>query len=257
MANLTATTGSPIAAQAVPRATAIVALDVASSESALGIVSAIGDLCRFYKVGAELFTACGPAIVRSLGDLGCEVFLDLKVHDIPNTARGACLCAARMGARIVTVHATGDKEMMEAAIEGAHQGSRARGHDHECEVFAVTVLTSMDADRIGEVWGRPVTTVQEEVLRLADLARRAGVPGVVCGGTEAAAVRAEFGNTLKILVPGVRLAGSSANDQVRVVTPAGARAAGATYVIVGRTVTSAPAVRDAMRQVLSELIGTQ
>jgi orotidine-5'-phosphate decarboxylase len=231
-----------------------VALDVGSSESALGIVSAIGDLCRFYKVGAELFAAAGPSVVRSLGDLQCDVFLDLKVHDIPNTTRGACQGASRLGARIVTVHASGGREMMEAAVEGADQGSRMRDHKHECEVFAVTVLTSMDADRLGEAWGRPIVSVQEEVLRLADLARRAGVPGVVCGGAEAEAVRAEFGNTLKILVPGVRLAGSAADDQVRVVTPAAAKAAGATYVIVGRTVTGAPVVRDAMRRVLAELI---
>ena len=236
-----------------PRPTPIVALDVPNADAALVIVSELGDLCHFYKIGAELFTGAGPGVARSLRDLGSEVFLDLKFHDIPNTTRGACRSAARIGARIVTVHATGGRPMMEAAVEGARQGSNAAGHGRECEVFAVTVLTSLDGAGVGDAWGRPTVTVGEEVLRLADLARRAGVPGVVCGGTEAAAVRAEFGNTLKILVPGVRLAGTASNDQVRVVTPAAAAEAGASYVVLGRTVTGAPVVREAMRHVLAEL----
>lgn len=243
--------GPAVAASA--KATAIVALDVPNADSALMIVSALGDLCRFYKVGGELFTGAGPAIVRALTDHGCRVFLDLKFDDIPNTIRGACRSAARIGARIVTVHATGGRSMMEAAVEGARQGAAQAGHGGDCEVFAVTVLTSFDADRISETWGRPGINVLDEVVRLADLAKRAGVAGVVCGGAEAAAVRARHGDSLKILVPGVRLKGTSSNDQVRVVTPGEAVAAGASYVIVGRTVTAAPMVRDAMRRVLAEV----
>jgi orotidine-5'-phosphate decarboxylase len=251
---MTATTRvSQAAPTGAPRATAIVALDVPNADEALVIVSALGELCRFYKIGAELFTGVGPTIVRSVSALGCDVFLDLKFHDIPNTTRGACRSAASIGARIVTVHATGGRPMMEAAVEGAGQGSATGGNGRECEVFAVTILTSLDGPRIGDVWGRPGVGVRDEVLRLADLARRAGVPGVVCAGTEAAAVRAEFGNTLKILVPGVRLKGSASDDQVRVVTPAAAAAAGASYIIVGRTVTAAPIVREAMGRVLAEL----
>ena len=237
-----------------PRATAIVALDVPNADSALTIVAALGELCRFYKVGGELFTAAGPAVVRALTDQGCNVFLDLKFHDIPNTTRGATRSAARIGSRILTVHATGGGAMMEAAMEGARQGAAQAGHGGECEVFAVTVLTSLDGDRIGEAWGRPGgVRVQDEVLRLAEMARRAGVTGIVCGGAEAPAVHAEYGNTLKLLVPGVRLPGSATNDQLRVVTPGDAVEAGASYVIVGRTVTAAPAVRDEMRRVLAEL----
>jgi orotidine-5'-phosphate decarboxylase len=236
-----------------PKATAIVALDVPNADSALMIVSALGELCRFYKVGSELLTGAGPAIVRSLNDHGCQVFLDLKFHDIPNTIRGASRSAARIGARIITVHAIGGRAMMEAALEGARQGVAQSGQGGECEVFAVTLLTSLDAERVREAWGRPAVNVQIEVLRLAEMARRAGVSGVVCGGAEAAAVRSEYGNTLKILVPGVRLKGSSANDQVRVVTPAEAVAAGASYIVVGRTVTAAAVVREAMRGVLAEL----
>jgi orotidine-5'-phosphate decarboxylase len=236
-----------------PKATAIVALDVPNSDSALMIVSALGELCRFYKVGGELLTGAGPAVVRSLNDHGCQVLLDLKFHDIPNTIRGASRSAARIGARIITVHATGGRAMMEAAMEGARQGVAQSGQGGECEVFAVTLLTSLDAERVSEAWGRPAVNVQVEVLRLAEMARRAGVNGIVCGGAEAAAVRSEYGNTLKILVPGVRLKGSSANDQVRVVTPAEAVAAGASYIVVGRTVTAAPVVREAMRDVLADL----
>ncbi len=222
----------------------IVALDVPSQEAASIIVSALGDLCRFYKVGSELFTAGGPAVVRSLREHDCEVFLDLKWHDIPNTIKGAARSAARIGARLVTVHATGGISMMRAAVEGASQGGAG------CKVFAVTVLTSLDAQRIGQAWGRPNIVVMDEVLRLADQALEAGVRGIVCGGTEAAAVRARHGEALELLVPGVRLAGSASNDQVRVVTPAEAVAAGANYIVVGRTVTAAPAPREAMRSVI-------
>jgi orotidine-5'-phosphate decarboxylase len=246
-------TPSPATPSTTPRATAIVALDVPNADSALMIVSALGDLCRFYKVGSELFTGAGPSVVRSLTEHGCQVFLDLKFHDIPNTTRGAARSAARIGARLITVHATGGRAMMEAAMEGARQGAAQAGHGGECEVFAVTVLTSLDGERISEAWGRTGVHVQDEVLRLAEIARRAGVTGIVCGGAEAPAVRVEYGNTLKLLIPGVRLPGSAANDQLRVVTPGEAVAAGASYVIVGRTVTAAAVARDAMRRVLSEL----
>lgn len=228
--------------------TPIVALDVPNVESALIIVSALGELCRFYKVGSELFTGSGPSIVKSLRDHGCEVFLDLKWHDIPNTIRGAARSAARIGARLVTVHATGGKAMMQAAVKGASEAG-----DGKTKVFAVTLLTSLDAERVSEAWGRPKVVVRDEVLRLADMARAAGVAGVVCGGDEAADVRAQHGDALEILVPGVRLAGSATNDQVRVTTPEHAAEAGVNYVVLGRTVTAAPAVRDAMRQVLDAL----
>jgi orotidine-5'-phosphate decarboxylase len=230
------------------KVTPIVALDVPTVESALIIVSAIGDLCRFYKVGSELFTATGPVVVKALRDHGCDVFLDLKWHDIPNTIRGAARSGARIGARLVTVHATGGRAMMEAAVRGADEGSQATGQ--KTKVFAVTLLTSLDAARVAEAWGRKDIVVRDEVHRLADQARAAGVAGVVCGGDEAAEVRAAHGDALEILVPGVRLAGSATNDQVRVTTPEHAVEAGANYIVVGRTVTGAPVVREAMRQVL-------
>ncbi len=250
----TASTPTPTAAPTSSRRSTttvpIVALDVPNTESALIIVSHIGELCRFYKVAGELFTGAGPAVVRSLVDHGSEVFLDLKLHDIPNTVRGAARSAARIGASIISVHATGGQRMMKAAVEGAAQGARGTKPP---EVFAVTVLTSLDAQMIGEAWGRPKVSVRDEVLRLADMAQASGVTGIVCGGDEAAEVRARHGDSLKLLVPGVRLSGSSSNDQVRVVTPREAAAAGASYIVVGRTVTASPAVRDAMRQVVAEI----
>jgi len=123
-------------------------------------------------------------------------------------------------------------------------------------VFAVTVLTSLDAAATAEAWGHPVASVVDEVLRLADISRGCGVTGVVCGGAEAAAIRAAHGDALKLLVPGVRLGGTAADDQARVVTPAEAVAAGASYIVLGRTVTAVGAVRDAMRRVIAE-IGTE
>ncbi|HXB27964.1 MAG TPA: orotidine-5'-phosphate decarboxylase [Gemmatimonadaceae bacterium] len=222
----------------------IVALDVPSQEAASIIVSAIGDQCRFYKVGAELSTSAGPGMVRFLRDHGNEVFLDLKWHDIPNTIRGAARSASRLGARLVTVHATGGIAMMRAAVEGARQGGS------ETKVLAVTVLTSFDADRLTQAWGRPNIVVADEVLRLAGQALEAGVQGIVCGGAEAAAVRKRYGDALEILVPGVRLDGAASNDQVRIATPQEAAAAGANYIVVGRTVTASPAPRDALRRVI-------
>jgi orotidine-5'-phosphate decarboxylase len=228
----------------VTKTVPIVALDVPNQESASIIVSAIGDLCRFYKVGSELSTSAGPSVVRFLRDHGNEVFLDLKWHDIPNTIRGAARSAARLGARLVTVHATGGIAMMRAAVEGAKQGGS------ETKVLAVTVLTSFDAERLTQAWGRPNIVVLDEVLRLAGQALEAGVQGIVCGGAEAAAVRKRYGDALELLIPGVRLAGTASNDQVRIATPQEAAAAGANYIVVGRTVTAAAAPREAIRRVI-------
>jgi orotidine-5'-phosphate decarboxylase len=139
--------------------------------------------------------------------------------------------------------------MLEAAVEGAREGATGE----PCEVFAVTVLTSLDGARLGAAWGRAELDVEAEVVRLAGLAVQAGAPGVVCGGAEAAAVKAAYGARLSVLVPGVRLAGSSLNDQQRATTAAAAAAAGATYVVVGRTVTGAPDRRAAMERVLHEV----
>lgn len=233
--------------------TPILALDVSNAEDALELVEYLGARCRFYKVGNELFTATGPGIVRELRARGCDVFLDLKFHDIPNTVAGGVRSAAKLGARLVTVHAAGGRPMLEAAARASREAGDA------CDVLAVTVLTSLKASDAAEAWGRrEALAVEDEVVRLAALACAAGIPGVVCGGTEASAVRARFGDQLATLVPGVRAAPvegqpRSTHDQARVVTPAQAAAAGAKYVVVGRMVTAAPDKLAAMDQVVAEL----
>lgn len=222
----------------------IVALDVPDQSRALTLVEGLADACGFYKVGSELFTALGPAIVRVLCDRGKRVFLDLKFHDIPNTVRAACRSAASSGASLVTVHGVGGAGMIEAAVEGA--GGR-------CGILAVTVLTSLDGVALSKAMGKEVSSVADEVSRVATMARTAGAHGVVCSGQEAARISAEHGNKLAILVPGIRLSGDSANDQSRIVTPSDAVRAGASYLVLGRTVTASSDPAAAMRRVLAEI----
>ena len=234
-----------------PRARPIVALDVGTAGEAMALARRLGDSCRFYKVGSELFTAVGPSVVHAIQDeLGADVFLDLKFHDIPATVAGAVRSAAGLGVRLLTVHASGGRAMLAAAQEAAH-GAAARGR--ACDLLAVTVLTSLDAESLGAAWGRDGVAVEREVLRLAADAAAVGLHGVVCSGAEAAAVRAAHGDRLALLVPGIRLAGGSAHDQRRVMTPAAAQAAGARYVILGRAVTAAADPRRAMQTVLTVL----
>ena len=225
----------------------IVALDVPDERRALALVHGLGDACDFYKIGGELFTACGPSVVDAVRRAGKRVFLDLKFHDIPNTVRAASRSAALNGASLITVHAVGGQSMLQAAVEGA--GDR-------CGVLAVTVLTSMDRGALSEAIGRRVESVSDEVARLAMIADAAGVHGVVCSGQEAARIVTDHSGRLSTLVPGVRLRGDAAQDQSRVVTPRDAAHAGATYVVLGRTVTAAADPVDAMRRVNAELTGT-
>jgi orotidine-5'-phosphate decarboxylase len=223
----------------------IVALDVPTAADAIDLVEYLGDRCRFYKVGSELFTATGPGIVSELRARGCDVFLDLKFHDIPNTVTGGVRAAAALGVRLVTVHATGGRGMLEAAVEAAGT---------ECGVLAVTVLTSLNAGEVAAVWGRgSPLNLSAEVMRLAELSASAGAHGLVCSGLEASAVHDRFGDKLSLLVPGVRGADATVHDQARVITPAGAAAAGASYVVIGRMVTAAPDRRAAMERVLADL----
>ncbi len=224
----------------------IVALDVADAEAARTLVSRLGDTCSFYKVGLELFSAEGPSIVRWLRDEGKDVFVDLKLHDIPSTVRGAARSVARLGAALLTVHASGGEAMVRAAVEGANDGA---GAGMSCGVLGVTVLTSFDADTLQHVWGRDdALEVEAEVRRLASIVANGGGVGVVCSGHEAAAVHGAFGARLGVLVPGIRLAGDDGHDQRRIMTPAAAAAAGARWIILGRAVTAAADPVAAMRR---------
>jgi orotidine-5'-phosphate decarboxylase len=224
----------------VVKARAIVALDVPDAEQATTLLAQLGPQADFVKVGSELFTAAGPELVARMRAQQREVFLDLKWHDIPTTVRNAARAAAKLDVRLVTAHASGGRAMLEAAVEGA--GS-------SCGVLAVTVLTSFDAESLGEAWGRPIARMEDEVMRLAELARAAGAHGIVCSGAEAAAVRAVYGNTLRLLIPGIRMKDGDAHDQARVVTPEEAIAAGASYLVLGRAVTAAPDPREALTAV--------
>ncbi len=209
----------------------LLALDVPTASEALALVDRFAGRCTFYKVGLELFTAAGPSLVADLRQRGVDVFLDLKLHDIPNTVRQAARRAAAHEVRLLTVHASGGEAMLAAAVDGA--GDR-------CGILAVTVLTSLAADELAAAWGRgPWLDVQSEVLRLAGLADAAGAHGIVCSGIELPAVVDRFAGRLAPLVPGLRPAGAPSHDQARVVTPEAAAKAGARYLVLGRAVTAA------------------
>jgi orotidine-5'-phosphate decarboxylase len=226
-----------------------VALDVPTAEAALALVEELGEECRFYKIGGELFTAGGPEVVRRVLDTGADIFLDLKYHDIPNTVRGAVRSAAALGVRLITVHAVGGEAMIRAAVEGAGEGRR-------CGVLAVTLLTSLTESEAAALWGRGGEFhTDDEVLRLAEVAAGAGAFGVVCSGGEARAMKDRFGEKLAVLIPGIRLAGGAVQDQARVVTPAQAAATGAEYIVVGRAVTASGDRKQAMREVIAQLSG--
>jgi orotidine-5'-phosphate decarboxylase len=233
------------------RAIPIVALDVPDAGAARQLVGQLGETCDFYKVGLELFTAEGPSIVEWLRGQGKRVFLDLKLHDIPNTVRAAARSAARHGASLLTIHASGGADMITAAVEGANAGSAS---GHACGILGVTILTSLDGPAVGRAWGRPTVDVESEVLRLAAIVRGAGAAGIVCSGHEAAAVRAEHGDSLGLLIPGIRLPGGETHDQRRVMTPVAAMEAGARWLILGRAVTGAgdpAATMTTVRRMLS------
>jgi orotidine-5'-phosphate decarboxylase len=208
------------------------------------MVDRLGDACKFYKVGGELFTAAGPQVVQTLRALGKDVFLDLKLHDIPNTVRGAARSAAAIGAKLLTVHTSGGREMIEAAVEGA--GDR-------CGVLGVTILTSLDAAMLRSAWGRKTLEVYGEVLRLAGDCAAVGAHGVVCSGLEAQKISAKYGDKLKLLIPGIRVAGGKVDDQKRTVTAAEAARAGATYIVLGRLVTEAKDPASELRAVMRSI----
>ena len=214
-----------------PSARLIMALDVPTVAEALSLVDQFEGRGDFYKVGLELFTAAGPSLVATLRARGLEVFLDLKLHDIPNTVRQAARRAAAHDVRLLTVHASGGEAMLAAAVDGA--GER-------CGILAVTVLTSLEPAELAAAWGRgPWIDVRAEVLRLAELADAAGAHGIVCSGMELSAVVQKFGGRLAPLVPGIRPAGAAVHDQARIVTPESAAAEGARYLVIGRAVTEA------------------
>lgn len=228
-----------------PRERLIVALDVSTAAAARKIVAAVGDSASAYKVGMQLYTAEGPGTVRDLTASGRRVFLDLKYHDIPNTVGAAVREAAQLGVSMLTVHASGGGKMLRAAAESAQAVSP------DLLVLAVTVLTSLDGSDLGTLGLRGGVT--DQVLRLTALALSNGYRGVVASAHECGPLRQEFGRDFAIVTPGVRPAGSGHDDQARVVTPAEAIAAGATYIVVGRPITEANDPAAEARAILGQL----
>lgn len=242
----------------------VVALDVPDAPAALELAGRL-PAGTWVKVGLELFAAEGPSVVRALSDRGHPVFLDLKVHDIPNTAAGAVRSAARLGARLLTVHASGGRAMLEAAAEAARTttapgsarggatgpgagGGAAAGR---LRLLAVTVLTSLDDAALAEVMGDGAGA-EEAVGRLAALAAGAGIDGAVASVQECRAIKAVCGEGFLVATPGIRLAGGDAHDQKRVATPADARAAGSDFLVVGRAVRGAEDPAAALERVRRE-----
>lgn len=223
----------------------IVALDTDSQSAALALADRLEPtLCRL-KVGNELFTRAGPAVVEALQARGFQVFLDLKFHDIPNTVAGACRAAADLGVWMLNVHALGGARMMAAAAE-AVAGFRDRPR-----LVAVTVLTSHDAADLNTM-GLP-SEPGCLALDLAGLARESGMDGVVCSAREAPAMRDRLGEEWLLVTPGIRPAGATADDQRRTMTPAEAVAAGSDYLVIGRPITGADDPTAALRTITSEL----
>jgi orotidine-5'-phosphate decarboxylase len=227
----------------------IVALDVQTKEEGLALVSRLKD-ARTFKVGLELFTAEGPALFRKLKALRKDIFLDLKLHDIPNTVAGAVRSAFKHGVQMMTIHASGGREMMAKAAEAAEASSEG-GKGPKPLLLGVTVLTSLKGADLEDVGLGP--DVASQVLRLAGLAKAAGLDGVVCSPQEIEILRREFGRGLIIVTPGIRPVWAAAQDQKRIMTPAEAVAKGADYLVIGRPITAAPSPNDAFLRVVGEL----
>jgi orotidine-5'-phosphate decarboxylase len=222
-----------------------IAYDVRTLEEALALDQRLGAGPEIAKVGLELFTAAGPDAVRALRERGRRVFLDLKLHDIPNTVRGAAAAAARLGAELLTVHAMGGGEMLRAAVEGAGEGGATTG------VIAVTVLTSINASNAPPGFASPLSTGMV-VPRLLELAERSGARGIVCAVPDLAGLRAVHPAPFFAVTPGIRPAGAPAHDQKRVATLAEAVRAGSSLAVLGRAVTAAADPRTALEAARAE-----
>ncbi|MHB8799055.1 MAG: orotidine-5'-phosphate decarboxylase [Thermoanaerobaculia bacterium] len=228
-----------------------VALDATERSRILELARLVGPETGVLKVGLEAFCAHGPELVREVASIA-PVFLDLKLHDIPNTVGGAAAAAARTGASILNVHAGGGLEMMRAAGERAREAAAAAGLPVP-RVIAVTVLTSLDAAALSEVG--LAGTPREAALRLALLARQSGLDGVVCSPEEVESIRSACGPAFLLVVPGIRPAGSAAGDQKRIATPGAAARAGADLLVIGRPITGAPDPAAAARAIAAEIDG--
>jgi orotidine-5'-phosphate decarboxylase len=228
----------------------LVALDVETAHQALALVDALRGAVGGFKVGKQLFTAEGPAIVRRIAEQGERVFLDLKFHDIPNTVAGAVMSAVTTGAWMIDVHASGGRRMMRAAADAAMRVAIQRRREKP-RVIGVTVLTSLDAAALQETG--VVRSLLDQVISLARLAQDSGLDGVVASPQEVPAIRAACGPEFLIVTPGIRLRQAAADDQTRTMAPAEAIEAGASFLVVGRPITAAPDPRAAAEEISGEV----
>lgn len=231
----------------------IVALDVSDAKRALEMVDVLKPCAGMFKVGMELFYSAGGDIVKEIKSRGCRVFLDLKLHDIPNTVAAAAGALVRYGPDIINVHASGGPEMMKAAAHSVSKAADRLGAARPL-VIAVTVLTSIDRDMFNNRMGIG-GEIEDYVVRWSKMARDCGLDGVVASPREVALIRENCGPEFVIVTPGVRPAWSEAGDQKRVMTPAASISAGATYIVVGRPVTASPDPLASAAKILEEIKG--
>lgn len=230
----------------------IVALDVDNRAKALQLTQELEGKVAAFKVGLELFNSAGVSVIEDIHSRNGKVFYDAKFHDIPNTVKGAVAAATKMGVWMVNVHCAGGLEMMKAARASANQTAEILCLTPPL-VIGVTVLTSISREMLNTQWGVP-GEVESTVLRLATLAKEAGLDGVVCSGHEISLLKKELGKDFKLIVPGIRPAGSvSVQDQKRVMTPKEAIEQGADFLVIGRPITQAPDPAEAALKIINEI----
>ena len=230
------------AAEMTARERIIVALDLPTNEAALALVRQLSPHARLFKIGLELYTAGGREIVQAVREMGGRVFLDLKLHDIPNTVGRAVASASSLGVEMLTIHLSGGRAMAEAAVRAAPP---------EILVLGVTVLTSADEATLREMG--VASTMEEQVLRLAQLGVDCGIGGVVASPLELEPLRRMHGSKLKMVTPGIRPFGSAVNDQKRAMTPREALEAGADFLVIGRPITAAADPCAALEQIVRDV----
>jgi orotidine-5'-phosphate decarboxylase len=228
----------------------IVALDSDSREKALSIVRKLLSLASIYKVGSELFTACGPSIIKDIKSLGVDVFLDLKFHDIPNTVAKAARVAAKEKVFMFNVHASGGADMLKACVAAVKPKAKS-GRGKKPIILGVTTLTSLRKKDLGDIGVKK--TVKKQVLDLAALCKRCGLDGVVCSAKEIRMIKDSLGEDFITVTPGIRPKWAARHDQKRVETPKNAFKKGADYIVIGRTVTESGDPAKVLQKILGEI----
>ena len=231
----------------------MVALDYPNAEAATSLIQQLEGIPCYMKVGMQLFYAAGPDFVRELKSRGYRVFLDVKMHDIPNTVKGGANSVTKLGVDMFNVHAAGGVQMMQAAMAGVEEALAADPSLHKPTVIAVTQLTSTNEQVMNEEIGI-AGPVADCVVRYAQLTKQAGLDGVVASPQEVTLIKEACGAAFQTITPGIRPAGSAIGDQSRVMTPAEAFKQGTDYIVVGRPITAAANPREALESILKELV---